>query len=94
MKLTWTTDEPGAGAHSPDGPWQAISVRVGNSTKDFYTKEEPAASFSGAYTAMWSSGGGISMLLTRQAGGNCTPGESSTVKDNKNKHVKFRRIES
>lgn len=36
MKVAaWTTDELGGNAYGPDGPWHAVSVRVGNSTKDF-----------------------------------------------------------
>lgn len=80
MKVAWTTDEPGeSGAYGPDGPWQAISVRVGNFTKGFYNKDDPAATFGGAYAAMWPSGGGISILSTNQAGGNYTPSDSSTA---------------
>ena len=80
MRVAWTTDERfqfGGGTYGPDGPWQAISVSVGNSTG------RQSGSFLGSYAALWPSGGGVSMVLTAEAGGNYTAANSSTSIDTK-----------
>ncbi|KAK3308478.1 uncharacterized protein B0T15DRAFT_491060 [Chaetomium strumarium] len=84
MQLAWTTDinmtrldNQGAYVYGPDGPWQAIAVRVGTA----YTRRQlnglPSAE--GEFAAMWPSGGGLSMVPTPGAGGNYTLADSPTA---------------
>ncbi|KAK4038064.1 aspartic peptidase domain-containing protein [Parachaetomium inaequale] len=77
MQVAWTTDNGAGqrGAYGPDGPWQAIAVRVGNYSK-MYSQPD---GFGGEFAALWPSGGAVSKVLTRAAGGNYTTANSSTA---------------
>ncbi|KAK4097978.1 hypothetical protein N658DRAFT_518265 [Parathielavia hyrcaniae] len=70
-------DNEGAYVYGPDGPWQAIAVRVGTAYTRRLSNGLPSAK--GEFVAMWPSGGGLSMVPTRDAGGNYTLAESPTA---------------